>query len=240
MEFLHAGGGFSLHRPPMTEHLRSDMPANHVGRRLLILVVVLMLMAGAALWAFRHVGQWLVIEDSLQRAPAIVVLNGLCPYRAMEAAEIYRQGWAPEVWLFQDDPRGAEGEFARLGIHYVNEAEWDQQVLERLGVPGTAIRVLDTPTTNTVSEADLVASELHRLGGDRVILVTSPLHTRRAKAIWRSVVGDYPQAILRYDASEPTDPGHWWRATQDVEAVVHELLGLINLRLGFVSKPRTE
>jgi uncharacterized SAM-binding protein YcdF (DUF218 family) len=224
----------------MTEHLRSDMPAKHVRRRLLVLLIVLTLLAGAGLWAFRRAGRWLVIEDSLQRARAIVVLSGLCPYRAMEAAEIYRQGWAPEVWLFQDDPRGAEDAFARLGIHYVTEEEWDQQVLERLGVPATAIRVLDTPTTNTVSETDLVASELRRMGGDRVILVTSPLHTRRAKAIWRSVVGDYPQAILRYDAFEPTDPDHWWRATQDVEGVVHEVLGLINLRLGFVSKPRAE
>ena len=222
----------------MNKSTQSDMPAKHVGRRLLILVAVLMLMAGATLWAFRHVGRWLVIQDSLQRARAIVVLSGLCPYRAMEAAEIYRQGWAPEVWLFQDDPRGAEDAFA-AGIHYVTEAEWDRQVLERLGVPATAIRVLDTPTTNTVSEAYLVASELRRTGGDRVILVTSPMHTRRVKAIWRSV-GGYSQAILRYDASEPTDPDHWWRATPDVEAVVHELLGLINLRLGFVSKPRTQ
>ena len=224
----------------MNKSTQSDMPAKRVGRRLLILVAVLMLMAGATLWAFRHVGRWLVVDDSLQRARAIVVLSGLCPYRAMEAAEIYRHGWAPEVWLFQDDPRGAEDAFARLGIRYVTEAEWDQQVLERLGVPATAIRVLGTPTTNTVSETALVASELRRMGGDRVILVTSPLHTRRAKAIWRSVVGDHPQALFRYDSSEPTDPDHWWRATQDVEAVVHELLGLINLRLGFLSKPRTE
>jgi uncharacterized SAM-binding protein YcdF (DUF218 family) len=214
------------------------MPVKRNGRRWLVLLVMLAVMAGAALWAFRKVGRWLVVDDSLQRARAIVVLSGLLPYRAMEAAEIFRQGWAPEVWLFKDDPRGADEALARLGIHHVTEEEYDQQVLERLGVPRAAIRILEPPTTNTVSETLLIAGELRRQGGERVILVTSPLHTRRAKAVWRIVVRDHPQAILRYDSSEPCDPDHWWRSTQDVEAVVHELLGLINTYLGFVTKPR--
>lgn len=209
-----------------------------LGQRLLMAVAVLALLAGAAFWAFRKVGRWLVVEDSLERARAIVVLSGLLPYRAMEAAEIYRRGWAPEVWLFKDDPRGAEKAFARLGIHHISEQEYDQQVLERLGVPETAIRILDPPATNTASEAALIAGELRHQGGDCVILVTSPLHTRRAKAIWQRAVGNYPRAIFRYDSSEPSDPDHWWRATQDVEAVVHELLGLINAHLGFVAEPR--
>jgi uncharacterized SAM-binding protein YcdF (DUF218 family) len=180
----------------------------------------------------------LVVEDTLQRASAIVVLSGVLPYRAMEAAEIYRQGWAREVWLFKDDPRGTHQAFARLGIHHATEEEYDQEVLERLGVPHTAIRVLDPPTTNTRNEFELLREELRRQGGERIILVTSPLHTRRSKAIWRLVVGDHPQAILRYDSSEPTDPGHWWRATTDVQDVEHEVLGLINAYLGFAVGPR--
>ena len=210
------------------------------GRRVLILLVALALVAGAAVWTFRKVGQWLVVNDPPERAQAIVVLSGLVPYRAMAAAEIFRQGWAPEVWLFKDDPRGTDEAFAHLGIHRVKEEEYDQQVLERLGVPPAAVRVLDPPGTNTVSEATLIAGELRRQGGDRVILVTSPLHTRRVRAIWRKVVGDHLRAILRYDSAEPSDPDHWWRATQDVEAVVHELLGLINTSMGFVAKPRAQ
>lgn len=209
-----------------------------MGRRLLILMVMVTLMAGAAFWAFRKVGRWLVDPDPLQHARAIVVLSGRLPYRAMEAAEIYRQGWAPEVWLYQDAPDVADAALAKLGIRHPSEAEYDQQVLERLGIPKGAIRILEPPTTNTVSEATLVAEELRRQGGDTAILVTSPLHTRRAKAIWHIVVGGHPQAILRYDSSEPCDPDHWWRATEDVQAVVHELLGLVNTYLGFVTKPR--
>jgi hypothetical protein len=96
---------------------------------------------------------------------------------------------------------------------------------------------LEPPTTNTESEITLIADELRRQGGDKVILVTSPVHTRRAKVIWHIVVGDHPQAILRLASAEPTDPDHWWRSTQDIQDVLHEVLGLIDAHLGFVAKP---
>jgi uncharacterized SAM-binding protein YcdF (DUF218 family) len=216
-----------------------SVAVKRLGKRLIFLLISLVILTGAALWAFRNVGQWLVINDPLQPARAIVVLSGITPYRAMEAAEIYKQGWAPEVWLFRDDPRGAHEAFLRLGIHHIPEEEYDEQVLEQLGVPKTAIRTMDIPTTNTQNEFALLKEELARQAGNRVILVTSPLHTRRSKAIWNILVGDRPQAIVRFDASEPTNPDHWWRSTQDVQDVEHEVLGLIDAHLGFVAKPMT-
>ncbi|MFZ0961738.1 MAG: YdcF family protein [Terriglobia bacterium] len=216
------------------------MAVKRTGQRWLILPVVLAFMAGAGLWAFRKVGRWLVAPDPLQHAWAIVVLSGRAPFRAMEAAEIYRQGWAPEVWLLEDEPDKADAEFARLGIRYPTELEYNQQVLKRLGVPKSAIRVLEPPTSNTVSEAKLIAGELRRQGGATVILVTSAVHTRRAKTIWHITVGDHLQAIVRYDPSEPGDLEHWWRSTQDIQVVEHEVLGLINAWLGFAVGPRRE
>ena len=92
------------------------------------------------------------------------------------------------------------------------------------------------PRTRHIKNSRLQQS-LRRVGGDKVILVTPPLHTRRTKSIWHIVAGDHREVIVRYDTSEPTDPAHWWRTTQDVEAVVHEVLGLINVWLGVAAKP---
>jgi uncharacterized SAM-binding protein YcdF (DUF218 family) len=214
------------------------MTVKRIGQRLLVLLAVLALMAGAGFWSLRNVGRWLVATDALEHARAIVVLSGRMPFRAMEAAEIYRQGWAPEVWLLRDVTDQGDEALAKLGIPHPSEQDYDRQVLERVGVPKEAIRLIEPPTTNTVSEIKLIAEELRRQGGGKAILVTSPVHTRRTRTIWRIVVGDHPQAIVRCDASEPSDPDHWWRSTQDVEAVFHELLGLINTYLGFVAKPR--
>jgi uncharacterized SAM-binding protein YcdF (DUF218 family) len=213
------------------------MKVKRIGRGLLIVLAVLAVLIGVAFGAFRNVGRWLVRDDALQPARAIVVLSGAAPFRAMEAAEIYRRGWAPEVWLLKDSDETSGKAFARLGIHHISEAEYDQQVLERLGVPGKAIRVLEPPTTNTLDEEQYIAAELRRVDGDKVILVTSPLHTRRTKSLWHIVTGNHREVIVRYDSAEPTDPAHWWRTTQDVQAVVHELLGLVNARLGFAAKP---
>ena len=209
-----------------------------IGRRILLLLLVVVAVSAAAFWALRNLGRWLVVEDDLQRARAIVVLAGLTPFRAMEAAEIYRQGWAPEVWLFKTRLLAADEAFARLGIHRLTEEDYDQQVLQKLGVPPTAIHILEPPTTNTRNEFELLRQELKRQDADRVILVTSPVHTRRSSLIWHVVVGDHPQGILRYDTAEPSDLVHWWRTTQDIQDVGHEVLGLINARLGFVANPQ--
>src|ERR1700682_3697500 len=48
---------------------------------------------------FLKVGRWLVVEDPLQKTDAIAVLSGRMPSRALEAARLYRAGYAPEVWL---------------------------------------------------------------------------------------------------------------------------------------------
>ena len=216
------------------------MAIKNAVRRWLILALILALTAGAAFWILRRVGGWLVVNDPLQHARAIVVLSGLTPYRAMEAASIFRDGWAPEVWLFKDDPRGANQAFARLGIRHIPEEEYDEQVLERLGVPKTAIRIMETSTTNTQNEFTLLIEELKRQGGNGLILVTSPVHTRRSRTIWHILTGDHPRAILRADTFEPSDPYHWWRSTQDIQDVEHEVLGLIDAQMGFVAKPKPQ
>ncbi|MGA2606142.1 MAG: YdcF family protein [Terriglobia bacterium] len=213
------------------------MRVKGVGRRLLIVLAVLAVLIGTAFWAFRNVGRWLVVDDTLQPARAILVLSDSTPYRAMEAANIYRQGLAPEIWLTRDYDNENDNPFARLGIHHISEEDYNQQVLERLRVPTAAVRLLDLPATNTTDEEQLFAKELRRVGGDRIILVTSPVHTRRVKTLWHILVGNHPEAIVRYSAYEPFDPAHWWRATKD-DDVGHEVSGLLNARNGFVAKPR--
>jgi hypothetical protein len=102
------------------------MTIGSVGRRLLVILTVVAVFAAAAVWAFRNVGRWLVIQDNLQPARAIVVLSGRMPFRAVEAAQIYHQGWGPEVWLFKDDPDEADEVFASLGMHDITQQDYNQ------------------------------------------------------------------------------------------------------------------
>jgi len=61
-------------------------------------------------------GHWLVKEDNLKPATAIAVLSGYIPSRALEAAWLYRDGSAKEIWLTH--PGVPVDSLKQLGIQY--------------------------------------------------------------------------------------------------------------------------
>jgi uncharacterized SAM-binding protein YcdF (DUF218 family) len=203
-----------------------------------VLLLVLALAGVVVALGVGRVGQWLLVADPLERARAIVVLSGRVPFRAMEAASIYRDGWAPEVWITRETRTPEEAALDRLGLKVVRGETYNREVLERMGVPPGMIRVLDHPVDNTAQEVEVIARELRRAGGDRVILVTSKPHSRRVRATWRALVGEAPRAVVRYTRQEPYDARGWWRHTRDALAVSREVFGLMNVWAGFPVRPR--
>jgi uncharacterized SAM-binding protein YcdF (DUF218 family) len=195
--------------------------------RRLGLFAFLSVFAALVLLAFANAGRWLVVADPLQSARAVVVLGGHVPFRAMEAAAVYKQGWAAEVWLTQGGLTEAEASLDRLAIDRTPEHVVSGRVLERLGVPADVIRVLPGRNINTADEVRTVASQLQALGGNRVIIVTSKSHARRVKVIWRILVGR-PEVVVRYATGDPFDPARWWLNTADAMAVSREWFGLLN------------
>jgi uncharacterized SAM-binding protein YcdF (DUF218 family) len=184
-----------------------------------------------SLYAFLHAGTWLVRNDSLEKATAIVVLSGGLPDRALTAAEIYRQGYAREVWLTQPvQPRAAMEE---LRLPYAGEEEYNRMVLIEKGVHPGAVRVLKPGILNTADELRKVAESLDRQPGATVIIVTSRAHTRRVRTLWKTISqGHRGSVIVRGSAEESFDAVHWWRTTNDALTVVREYLGLLNAWAG--------
>ena len=122
-------------------------------------------------------------------------------------------------------------------VHVSNDLEQLRAVLERMGVPARAIRLLDDNVWNTTDEMRLVARELGAGGTGGVILVTSKTHSRRVRATWSAVVGPSPRATVRYASDEPFDDGRWWRNTRDALDVSREVFGLMNVWAGFPVQP---
>lgn len=209
-------------------------PGSRGRRRAWIAAAVLVVIMAAA-WAIRGVGQWLVVQDALEPAQAIVVLSGRMPVRAREAAEIYRKGFASQVWITR--PASPEEELRQMGIGFVGEEFYNQRVLIQLGVPTDAIRVLDKPVINTEQEVLEISDALRQERGSKVIVVTTKPHTRRVKAIWKRLVGNSPRLMVRFASQDGYDGAHWWRHTSDALDVVRELLGLANAWAGFPVQP---
>ena len=206
-------------------------------RTALVATVLVAVVAAFLVWGVRGLGAWLVVEDPLSSARAVVALGGEVPFRAMEAASIYRQGWATEVWLTRPPQDTGEAALRQLGIQVSGKEVYSRAVLERLGVPVTAIRVLSPQAQNTAEEIQVIAQELQKAGGGQVILVTSKPHSRRVRATWRALIGETPHVIVRYAASDPYDAEGWWRHTRDALAVSREVFGLLNVWAGFPVQP---
>jgi uncharacterized SAM-binding protein YcdF (DUF218 family) len=206
-------------------------------RAAVVLIALGLLLVAVAPSGLNAVGRWLMVADPVDKASAIVVLVGYMPFRAMEAAALYGQGWAPEVWVTQEDRSSRDTALRRLGIDPPHDHEFSRDVLLRLGVPSSAIRILAPPILNTMQEVDLLAGELRRAGGSRAILVTSKAHTRRVRATWWARVGSSPEAIVRYTQADPYEPERWWHRTGDVLAVSREVFAMVNVWTGFPVQP---
>jgi uncharacterized SAM-binding protein YcdF (DUF218 family) len=189
----------------------------------------------AALLLFLNLGRWLVVEDPLHDADAIAVLSGNMPSRAFEAARVYKQGFAAQVWLTHSTEPGAT--LAELSIPFEGEDFYDKQILMREGVPASAIQVLDPPIVNTVDEMETIGAALKRRNLHSVILVTSRVHTRRVRALWNRISAKDGIALVHGVSDDSFDPAHWWRSTGDALDVVREILGLANAWAGLPLRP---
>ena len=204
-------------------------------RTLRILSVVAVSGLLLAVVIFFGVGRWLVVEDPLVKARAIVVLSGAMPLRAIEAAKLYREGYAPEIWLTHSSEPGEMLE--EMGIPFAGEDHYNSLVLIHEGVPAEAIHVLEPPIVNTVDEIKAAAAALAREKDGMVILVTTKTHTRRVGLLWRRLAPGQGRAIVRAAGGDPFDPRHWWRTTSDALDVVREVLGLLNAWAGLPLRP---
>jgi uncharacterized SAM-binding protein YcdF (DUF218 family) len=202
-------------------------------RRVVLGLAGILLLGGVAL--LLGVGRWLVVEDPLEKAQAIVVLSGRMPLRALEAAKLYRQGYAPKVWVTHSSEPGATLE--AMQIAYVGEDFYNLRVLMHEGVPADAIRVLQPPVINTADEIAAVSAALEEEKGRTAIIVTSKVHTRRVRILWHRLVAGRGQAIVRAASGDPFEPRRWWRTTSDALDVVRELLGILNAWAGMPLRP---
>ncbi|HEX4001844.1 MAG TPA: YdcF family protein [Candidatus Acidoferrales bacterium] len=205
--------------------------------RTISLALALLALVTAGILAFRATGRWLVRPDPLAPGGAIAILSGSMPARAEEAARIFRMGYSRQVWITR--PVSPAGELARMGISYAGEDDYSRQVLIHEGVPAQAIRILPAPVVDTQQEVQEISREARAEGDRSLIIVTSPEHTRRVKALWRKLVGHSPSVIVRGAPQDDFDADHWWRNTHDALAVVREIMGLLNVWMGLPVRPNS-
>ncbi|HZP42469.1 MAG TPA: YdcF family protein [Candidatus Binatia bacterium] len=182
--------------------------------------------------AFVFAGRVLVVADPLPpSADAIVILAGSIADRTLEAADLYRAGVAPRVLVTRERlPRGEAALRAR-GIALPPADRQTIDVLEQLGVPPSAIRLLRRRNTSTESEARTIARDACTHRYRRLVVVTSRPHTRRARLILRRALGPRVAVAVRPSRYDPFSARRWWRVRRDAKLVLSEYQKLANFWL---------
>jgi uncharacterized SAM-binding protein YcdF (DUF218 family) len=176
------------------------------------IVVVLLLAAGS------RAGSALVVARDVPAPDALVALASH-EWERLPALARLASG-APEAVVLLTQPVQPSAANCHLCAERVS---W----LQALGVTSDRVVVLPRRVGNTRDEAMAVAAyrATHPLG--RLVVVTSPYHTRRALAVFASVLGGSVRLGV-HPATErsPAKPDRWWRASYDRAYVAYEWTAL--------------
>jgi uncharacterized SAM-binding protein YcdF (DUF218 family) len=188
---------------------------------LISLVVVLFLLAVVYLARhpiFRLIAEGWVVEDTLERSDAILVLGDDNFYadRATRASQVFRQGLAPLVV--------ASGRRLRP---YAGVAELIEHDLIERGVPKDKILRVAHDADSTREEAIALAQVAKQKKWRSVIVVTSNFHTRRARYILSHVFPKDTKIRITGARDGNFDPERWWEKRISIKDLVREIAGMI-------------
>ena len=145
--------------------------------------VVLSTAAFLVIWCLSapFLAYFLIVRKPISHADAIIVLSGSAVYkeRTKKAAELYRQGVAPLIFISNDGGHAGWLDDEETNLPFV---ELEQRELIANGVMPDAIIILPGKVSGTDDEAKAMRTEIDARPLNSVLIVTSSYHTRRA--IW--------------------------------------------------------
>lgn len=187
-------------------------------------LVTLALLAGSAGWWLPALGGLLALPGRPAHADAIVVLGGGFPLRDQHAIDLYREGYAREIWRTGETPGGS------LVVQQARQLAIEQ------GVPDSAFVPVITDSTWTDGRA--IARMAQERKVERLLIVTDWPHSRRAMCVINRHLANTGVVAL-YDGprNPPYSPADWWRDPEGRRIVPGELFKTLYYLLRFGVAP---
>lgn len=192
------------------------------------LALTLLLVLGVLLWSGNERiltawGNFLRVEEESPDCDIIYILGGDYLTRAPHAAEMYRAKKAPKVVIPWEDMRSRDERQEHFSLA-------TERILMERGVPKEAIHVwkFKEGVLSTADEIRALAAYVDVFPGtQRILLVTTQYHTRRARYAANRAM---PWGVKVY-ASGVEDPNWkmdgWWYTRKGREAVAEEYWKLL-------------
>ena len=205
--------------------------ARSIAVRLLLLCLVTVLLLVA--FACPRAGRYLVVDEPLRPADALVVLAGARVDRWLEAVDLYHEGKARHILLSPGYLEDSEVRLRARGIRYPAATDLIKDAMVQMGIPGEVITSIPEGMDNTAHEADATHRIAVQRGWTSIIVVTAPYHTRRSLfAFQRELKGTGIDVQVRGSRYSDIDPERWWKRRGDFRFVSWELQKLLAYRLG--------
>jgi uncharacterized SAM-binding protein YcdF (DUF218 family) len=170
----------------------------------------------------------LIVEKPLEQADAILVLSGSSTFveRCDKAAELFRIGKAPKIFITNDGNRGGWSRRDGRNLFYWESA---QRQLTKQAVAAEAIEVLPETVEGTKDEAVLLVKTAKERNLNSILLVTSGYHSRRTLWIFEKTAAENDIQIKFGIESPPVGrqtsrAAIWWLSPRGWRDVAGEYL----------------
>jgi uncharacterized SAM-binding protein YcdF (DUF218 family) len=168
-----------------------------------------------------NAGRFLVVNDSIQKSDAIIVLSGDKGERIEKAAELYHKGYGRYFVISG-------------GIVYnnVTMAQLMMQHAIELGVPKKAI-ILEDRADSTYENAHFTKKVLKSYPIHTAIVVTSNYHLRRTRLIFSREFKDTAIKLSYAGAKDQYfNETKWWSNNKSIMITINEYIKMAGYALG--------
>lgn len=197
-------------------------------------IVAICVFAGWCLLAFMA-ARFLIIKADLPSADAIVVLSGSGTYveRADWAAKLYRERRAPLVVVSNEGLLSGWSASDERNVYFY---ELSVRRLEQHGVAPQDIRIVSGVGVGTHQESIRLCEYVGEQRFDRILVITSAYHSRRALWSMQRACRDLPVQV-GIDSPPPgwqtPAPALWWLHRTGWRFVAGEYVKMVYYRIKF-------
>ena len=179
------------------------------------------------------IARFLIVRAEPSRADVVVVLSGSPVYdeRIRHGIGMLREGRAPSIVLTND---GLRGRWSRRRQANLTSTERARDAVRDAGIPEQRLITLPQRVNSTYDEAVVIRGFAEKTGIRKVLVVTSPYHSRRALWVFRRVLE--PAGVeVGIDSPPPGEqspsPGTWWLSRAGWRSVALEYVKLVYYRI---------
>lgn len=196
-----------------------------------VLALTLILLAGilalgAVAW---FATDWLNAGDAPVRSDRMLVLAGE-PARFVYAAELYRQGYAPQIYVSKPARLRSYEILDELQVPFPRLEDVYRAILVRKGVSEQHIHYLGESLLSTAEEARAMRELQAASNRKSLLIVTSPYHVRRVKMVFHDALPGV--AIVVVATPYERFPAKWWTDQDTARNVLLEVAKIVFYLVG--------